>query len=163
MVLPRYDRFNDDRVAVDKHALAVRPMTVRITALISASTSPPDGSEVIPHDDHAHRRRDLRLNEPTTTLDDRFSDPGALPTSWDDTVRTLKAAELFWITTVRPDGRPHVSPLVAVWLDGGLHFATGAAEQKAVNLRTNLILTTGGLAQERMAKEVRWALAVRGE
>lgn len=85
------------------------------------------------------------MSEPTADLDTRFSDPGAAPTSWDDTRRALEAAELFWITTVRSDGRPHVSPLVAVWLDGALHFSTGAAEQKAVNLRTNpqVILTTG--------------------
>jgi Pyridoxamine 5'-phosphate oxidase len=52
---------------------------------------------------------------------------------------------MFWITTVRADGRPHVSPLVAVWLDGALHFSTGAQEQKAVNLRANpnVVLTTG--------------------
>jgi hypothetical protein len=38
-----------------------------------------------------------------------------------------------------------VTPLVAVWLDDAIHFATGPAEQKAVNLRTNrhVILTTG--------------------
>jgi len=85
------------------------------------------------------------MNEPRTTLDDRFSDPGGAPTSWDETVRTLEAAELFWITTVRADGRPHLSPLVAVWLDDALHFSTGGAEQKAVNLRANphVLLTTG--------------------
>ncbi len=85
------------------------------------------------------------MSEPTTTLDDRFSDPGGAPTSWADTVRALEAAELFWITTVRADGRPHMSPLVAVWLDDALHFSTGATEQKAVNLRANphALLTTG--------------------
>src|SRR5918995_5437755 len=85
------------------------------------------------------------MREPATALDARFSDPDASPTSWDDTVRTLEAAELFWITTVRADGRPHVSPLVAVWLDDAIHFSTGAAEQKAVNLRANphAILSTG--------------------
>jgi general stress protein 26 len=82
---------------------------------------------------------------PTTTLDTRFSDSDATPTSWDDAERVLETAELFWITTVRADGRPHVSPLVAVWLDDAIHFCTGAAEQKAVNLRSNphVILTTG--------------------
>ena len=85
------------------------------------------------------------MNEPTTALDTRFSEPGAAPIVWDDTVLALETAELFWITTVRADGRPHVSPLVAVWLDGALHFSTGADEQKAVNLRNNahVILTTG--------------------
>ena len=85
------------------------------------------------------------MGEPTTDLDARFSDPNATPTSWDDSLRTLEAAELFWITTVRADGRPHVSPLVAVWLDGAIHFCTGATEQKALNLGHNqhVILTTG--------------------
>jgi general stress protein 26 len=85
------------------------------------------------------------MSEPETTLDERFSDPGTAPTSWDATVRTLETAELFWITTVRADGWPQMSPLVAVWLDGALHFCTGADEQKAVNLRANpqVLLTTG--------------------
>ena len=57
----------------------------------------------------------------------------------------LENAELFWITTVRADGRQHVTPLVAVWADGALHFCTGAEEQKSVNLRANpnVVLTTG--------------------
>ena len=85
------------------------------------------------------------MAEPTTSLDSRFSDPAAQPTSWAETEQLLEKAQLFWITTVRADGRPHSSPLVAVWHDGALHFSTGADEQKAVNLRHNpqVILTTG--------------------
>jgi general stress protein 26 len=83
--------------------------------------------------------------EPVTTLDTRFSDPDAVAAGWDETRRVLEEAELFWITTVRVDGRPHMTPLVAIWLDGAIHFATGATEQKAVNLRANshVIVTTG--------------------
>ena len=57
----------------------------------------------------------------------------------------IERAELFWITTVRPDGRPHITPLVAVWHDGALHFCTGGEEQKALNLaaNANVALTTG--------------------
>jgi general stress protein 26 len=78
-------------------------------------------------------------------LDPRFSQPDAVATEWDETCRVLEAAELFWIATVRADGRPHVTPLVAVWLDGAIHFTTGAQEQKAVNLQGNqhVILMTG--------------------
>jgi len=85
------------------------------------------------------------MGTPTTSLDSRFSDPAATSTPWDDAERVLATAELFWITTVRADGRPHVTPLVAVWLDGAIHFCTGTSEQKALNLRTNrhVILTTG--------------------
>jgi nitroimidazol reductase NimA-like FMN-containing flavoprotein (pyridoxamine 5'-phosphate oxidase superfamily) len=85
------------------------------------------------------------MNTPVTAVDQRFSDPGAVATGWDETRRVLEAAELFWISTVRADGRPHVTPLVAVWVDGAIHFCTGATEQKAVNLTTSphVILTTG--------------------
>jgi len=85
------------------------------------------------------------MTTPTTTLDQRFSDPAADATSWDTTRAALESAELFWVSTVRADGRPHVTPLVAVWADGALYFCTGEAEQKAINLRTNpqVTLTTG--------------------
>jgi hypothetical protein len=86
--------------------------------------------------------------DPVTELDARFSGPGATPTPWEVVRRTIDDAELFWISTVRPDGRPHVTPLPAVWQDGALHFCTGAAEQKSVNLARNAhcSLTTGNNA-----------------
>jgi nitroimidazol reductase NimA-like FMN-containing flavoprotein (pyridoxamine 5'-phosphate oxidase superfamily) len=85
------------------------------------------------------------MSQPVTKLDGRFSDPNAVATEWEETRRMLEQAELFWISTVREDGRPHVTPLVAIWLDDAIYFATGKTEQKAVNLRANanVILTTG--------------------
>jgi general stress protein 26 len=85
------------------------------------------------------------MNEPVTELDRRFSDPAAAPASWDETRRVLETAELSWIATVRADGRPHLTPLVAVWFGEALYFTTGATEQKAVNLRANphVLLMTG--------------------
>ncbi len=77
------------------------------------------------------------MNEPVTNIDPRFSDPDTVATGWDETRRALEKAELFWISTVRSDGRPHVTPLVAVWFDGALYFSTGATEQKAKNLHGN--------------------------
>jgi general stress protein 26 len=85
------------------------------------------------------------MTTPATTLDQRFSEPDAVATGWDETREVLEGAQLFWVVTVRADGRPHVTPLVAVWADGAIHFCTGAEEQKAVNLRNNphVILMTG--------------------
>jgi nitroimidazol reductase NimA-like FMN-containing flavoprotein (pyridoxamine 5'-phosphate oxidase superfamily) len=85
------------------------------------------------------------MTTPVTTLDPRFSDPAAAATSWDETSKALESAGLFWISTVRADGRPHVTPLVAVWVDSVLYFCTGEAEQKAINLGANphVVLTTG--------------------
>jgi hypothetical protein len=67
---------------------------------------------------------------PTTQLDARFSDPDTVATTWDETRRVLEAAELFWISSVRTQGRPHVTPLVAVWLDGAVHFVTGPKNKR---------------------------------
>jgi nitroimidazol reductase NimA-like FMN-containing flavoprotein (pyridoxamine 5'-phosphate oxidase superfamily) len=85
------------------------------------------------------------MYDPVTQFDGRFSEPDAEPTPWATTRQALETAQLSWITTVRPDGRPHVTPLVAVWLDDALHFCTGPGEQKARNLASNplVVLTTG--------------------
>jgi nitroimidazol reductase NimA-like FMN-containing flavoprotein (pyridoxamine 5'-phosphate oxidase superfamily) len=84
-------------------------------------------------------------SDPTTELDIRYGAPDATPTPWTDAVDRLESAEVFWLSTVRPDGRPHVTPLLSVWLAGALYFSTGAAERKAMNLRDNphCVLTTG--------------------
>lgn len=88
---------------------------------------------------------DVVHDGPVAQLDERFSDPGTAATPWAETRAVLESAELFWITTVRVDGRPHVTPLVGVWLDDAVHFCTGPGEQKAVNLaeHTHVVLTTG--------------------
>ena len=85
---------------------------------------------------------------PTTKFDGRFSDPAAGATPWEDAAQVLERAELYWLTTVRADGRPHVTPLVGVFHDGAVHFCTGLDEQKARNLEHNrqLAVTTGNNA-----------------
>ena len=78
-------------------------------------------------------------------LDRRLSDPAAEPSTWADVEEALAGAGTYWLTTVRADGRPHVTPLIGVWWDGALHFCTGGHEQKARNIEANprVILTTG--------------------
>src|ERR1700723_3482520 len=74
-----------------------------------------------------------------------FSSPNATPTQWSHARDELAGAELYWLSTVRPDGRPHVTPLLGIWLEGGFYFCTGPNERKAKNLRTNrqCVVTTG--------------------
>lgn len=82
---------------------------------------------------------------PVGALDERYSSPGAAPTPWSVVCDVLERAEIYWISTVRPDARPHVTPLIALWLDNAIHFTTGAEERKALNLAANpaCIMTTG--------------------
>jgi hypothetical protein len=77
-------------------------------------------------------------------LDTRFSQTTE-PVDWPQVSEALAAAELYWLTTVRKDGRPHTTPLVGTWIDDGFVFCTGPEEQKAQNLvhATAVTVTTG--------------------
>lgn len=85
------------------------------------------------------------MTEPIVELNQDFSEPGVTAVPWADVETVLDQSEMFFLSTVRADGRPHVTPLPAVWLDGTLHICTGDQEQKAVNLQRNpsCVLATG--------------------
>lgn len=87
----------------------------------------------------------MSAGEPETSLDKRFGDPDASATPWTEGRQRIEESEIFWISTVRPDGRPHVTPLISVWFDERAYFCTGADERKAKNLAGSpeCILTTG--------------------
>jgi general stress protein 26 len=87
----------------------------------------------------------MQAAEPKIQLAESFSSPDASPRSWAEACALLREAELFWLSTVRPDGRPHVTPLIGVWVDDALYFCTGPDERKAKNLAQNrsCVLTTG--------------------
>jgi Pyridoxamine 5'-phosphate oxidase len=59
---------------------------------------------------------------------------GVAPTSWAEGSRRLAGCDTYWLATAAPDGRTHLRPVLAVWLDGGLHFCAGPATRKARNL-----------------------------
>jgi len=92
----------------------------------------------------------MAQHEPTAELDARFSDPTASPTPWVEAREQLEGAKAYWLSTVRPDGRPNVTTIAAVWVDGALHFTTGQTERKAMNLahNANCVVTTGTSALE---------------
>ena len=73
---------------------------------------------------------------PATELS-AFSSPNATPTEWSQARDELAGAEVYWLSTVRRDGRPHVTPLLGIWLEGALYFCTGPNERKAKNLSAN--------------------------
>jgi hypothetical protein len=87
----------------------------------------------------------MTTSQPTTELGARFSSPDAAATPWREGDAILDKAEIYWLSTVRPDGRPHVTPLIALWLDDVFYFTTGETERKAKNLAGNAqcVVTTG--------------------
>jgi hypothetical protein len=85
------------------------------------------------------------MTNPRAELDPRFSSKDATPTPWEEAREKLQEAEIYWLATVRRDGRPHVTPLLAIWQDDALYFCTGPDEQKAKNLEhsAHCIIATG--------------------
>jgi hypothetical protein len=53
----------------------------------------------------------------------------ALDQLQDDSVR-----KTYWLATVRPDGRPHVAGVGALWLDGRFYVTSGEGTRKSRNL-----------------------------
>jgi hypothetical protein len=98
-------------------------------------------------------RRTLTMpetTEPVTEINPQFSTEAAAATPWAEALEILEQAQIYWLSTVRPDGRPHVTPLMGVWWEGAFYFCTGPSERKARNLEDNArcAVTTGCNALE---------------
>ena len=77
------------------------------------------------------------MNPTGARLDRRYSDDAATAVPWARTQARLAAAEVAWIVTVRPDGRPHATPMVPVVHNGHVYFHTGNGEVKYANIQAN--------------------------
>ena len=60
---------------------------------------------------------------------------GLLPWKWAE--QRLVQSHNYWITTVRPDGRPHTMVVWGLWLANAFYFSTGRESQKSHNLQSN--------------------------
>ncbi|MBA2278629.1 MAG: pyridoxamine 5'-phosphate oxidase family protein [Chloroflexia bacterium] len=61
----------------------------------------------------------------------------ATATPWADARGRLENPErdrTYWLATVRPDGRPHLVPILGLWLDGAFYFVAGETTRKGKNL-----------------------------
>src|SRR5437660_4058888 len=60
---------------------------------------------------------------------------GSLPWAWAE--GRLVSSSAYWIGTVRPDRRPHSSPVWGVWFDDCLWFSCDQTSIKARNIANN--------------------------
>src|SRR3981081_4741332 len=106
---------------------------------------------------------DLDGRKPVEELDTRFSSAGASPTPWPEARERLSEAEVFWLSTVRPDGRPHVTPLLSLWHNDALYFSTGTWFGLGDAIRAGDVLlyratptTVFGFGKGRQFSQTRW-------
>ena len=69
-------------------------------------------------------------------------------TSWEMARERLANPEqprTYWLATTRPDGRPHLMPVIAFWIDDALHVVAGEGTQKARNIAADghCVIATG--------------------
>jgi Pyridoxamine 5'-phosphate oxidase len=67
-------------------------------------------------------------------LDAQTGPPGAA-VPWDTVVGWLREARNYWLCTARRDGRVHVKPVWALWMDGAVVFSTSPDSMSARHLR----------------------------
>jgi hypothetical protein len=72
---------------------------------------------------------------------------GHAPIDWSRAQQQLEAATggTTFLATVRPDGRPHVAGIGALWVDGRFYIVSGAATRKSQNLaeRADCVISVG--------------------
>lgn len=93
------------------------------------------------NDLNAHNAHESELS-PTASrpmMPDGYSVPqseeGMLP--WSHARQHLVGARNYWIGTVRPDGRPHVTPVWGAWVEGHLYFDGSPQTRRGRNLAQN--------------------------
>jgi general stress protein 26 len=65
---------------------------------------------------------------------------GDAPIPWSravDQLEDVAAKRSCWLATLRPDGRPHIAAVGALWVDGKFYFTSGAGTRKSRNLAEN--------------------------
>ena len=59
---------------------------------------------------------------------------GTAPIDWEEAGRLFSAERSYWVATTSDDGRPHVRPVLAVWIDERAYSTTSPAARKGQNL-----------------------------
>jgi len=74
------------------------------------------------------------MAEKTPTAEQPYLAEDTTPTPWSEARERLADADTYWLATVRPDGLPHLVPLLGAWVDGALCFVASPTSRKATNL-----------------------------
>lgn len=53
---------------------------------------------------------------------------------WEEARQRFEDAQFYWLATTSPDDRPHLMPVLSVWVDGAPHFCTSGRTRKGRNL-----------------------------
>jgi len=103
---------------------------------VKTSTKKTAAKKITPKKTAPKRARTAKAKGPTGKNLDIY---GAAPLPWSRALKQLEAgtAGSYWLATTKPDGRPHVAAVGALWVDGKVYFTTGTGTRKGRNLAAN--------------------------
>ena len=84
---------------------------------------------------------DARRARPTTEASYGIPDDSAGLLPWSFVTERLATDRTYWLSTTRPDGRPHARPVWGVWVDGTLYCGGGGRTRWVRNLAANPAVT----------------------
>ena len=87
--------------------------------------------------DERFSRRDRPVTEESYGIPEDETD--LLP--WEFVATRMAEERTYWVTTVRPDGRPHARPTWGVWVDGTFYCGGGERTRWVRNLASNSAIT----------------------
>jgi hypothetical protein len=76
----------------------------------------------------------VTASRPVATVIAVDAPPGTAPIDWDEAGRLFAAERSYWVATTSDDDRPHVRPVLAVWVDGRICSTTSPAARTGRNL-----------------------------
>lgn len=89
------------------------------------------------HDRSPTDEHDARRGRPETEASYGIPTSSEGLLSWSFVERAMADDRNYWVSTVRPDGRPHARPVWGVWVDGTFHCGGGERTRWVRNLATN--------------------------
>ncbi|MFC6082408.1 pyridoxamine 5'-phosphate oxidase family protein [Sphaerisporangium aureirubrum] len=81
-------------------------------------------------------------NEPVAEQSSPADEPSTTPRA--SARSPMNDAGTYWLSTLRPNGRPNIVPVLGVWLDGALHLAVSQAmhDPETLPAATDCVVTT---------------------
>ena len=73
--------------------------------------------------------------DPSAAVIASDADAGTEPLSWQEVRQRFDAERWYWVATAGRDGRPHVRPVLAVWVRDKVYSTTSPGARKGRNLQ----------------------------
>src|SRR5215467_9017038 len=87
------------------------------------------------HEQEITSWRGSMSQDPSASVIASDAEPGTEPLSWEEVRQRFDAERWYWGATAGRDGRPHIRPVLAVWMNDKVYSTTSPDARKGRNLQ----------------------------